>query len=93
MRDTGILHALLGIENEQELFGHPVYGASWEGYAIENILAQMPRWKASFFRTSNGAEMDLMLEKGTRRIAVEIKSSTSPVLSRGFWSAKETIQP
>ena len=93
LRDSGILHALLGIENTQELFGNPVYGASWEGYVIENIVTQLPRWKASFFRTSNGAEMDLVLEKGTKRIAIEIKSSTSPVLSKGFWTSIETIQP
>lgn len=93
LRDSGILHALLGIEDRQELFGHPIYGASWEGYVIENVVTQLPRWKASFFRTSNGAEMDLVLEKGTRRIAVEIKSSASPVVSKGFWTSIETIQP
>ena len=93
LRDSGILHALLGIENQQELFGHPVYGASWEGYVIENIVTRLPRWKPSFFRTSNGAEMDLVLEKGSRRIAVEVKSSTSPMVSKGFWASIETIQP
>ncbi len=93
LRDSGILHALLGIENQQELFGHPVYGASWEGYVIENIVTQLPRWKTSFFRTSNGAEMDLVLEKGPKRIAVEVKSSTSPIVSKGFWTSIETIQP
>ncbi|VAW82125.1 AAA ATPase [hydrothermal vent metagenome] len=93
LRDSGILHALLGIENQQELFGHPVYGPSWEGYVIENIITQLPRWDASFFRTSNGAEMDLVLEKGLKRVAVEIKSSTNPVVSKGFWTSIETIQP
>ena len=95
LRDSGILHALLGIENREELFGNPIYGASWEGYVIENIITQIPRWKCSFFRTSNGAEMDLVLvlEKGTKKIAIEIKASTSPVLSKGFWTSIETIQP
>lgn len=93
LRDSGILHALLGIENREELFGNPIYGASWEGYVIENIITQIPRWKCSFFRTSNGAEMDLVLEKGTKRIAIEIKASSSPVLSKGFWTSIETIQP
>lgn len=93
IRDSGILHALLGIENSQELFGHPVYGPSYEGYVIENIITRLRRWKASFFRTSNGAEMDLVLEKGRRKVAVEIKSSTSPVTSKGFWTSIETIQP
>jgi len=93
LRDSGILHALLGIENREELFGNPIYGTSWEGYVIENVITQIPRWKWSFFRTSNGAEMDLVLEKGTKTIAIEIKSSTSPVLSKGFWTSIETIQP
>ncbi len=93
LRDSGILHALLGIETREELFGHPVYGPSWEGYVIENIVTQLPRWKASFFRTSNGAEMDLVFEKGSKRIAVEVKSSSSPMVSKGFWTSIETIQP
>jgi predicted AAA+ superfamily ATPase len=93
IRDTGILHALLGIESRQELFGHPIYGVSYEGYVIENIITKLRRWKASFFRTSNGAEMDLVLEKGSRRLAVEIKSSTSPMTSKGFWTSIEAIQP
>ncbi len=93
IRDSGILHALLGIETLQELFGHPIYGASFEGYVIENIISQLHRWKASYYRTSNGAEMDLVLEKANRKIAVEIKSSSSPKVSKGFWSSIETIQP
>ena len=78
---------------EQVVMEYPIYGASWEGYVIENIITQIPRWKCSFFRTSNGAEMDLVLEKGRKRIAIEIKASTSPVLSKGFWTSIETIQP
>lgn len=93
IRDSGILHSLLGIESLQDLFGHPVYGASFEGYIIENIISQLSRWKASFYRTSNGAEMDLVLEKGNKRLAIEIKSSSSPKVSKGFWSSIETLQP
>lgn len=93
IRDSGILHALLGIEDLQALYGHPIYGASYEGYVIENIIVQLHRWQASYYRTSNGAEMDLVLEKGIRTIAVEIKASMSPVVSKGFWRSIETIQP
>lgn len=93
IRDSGLLHCLLGIETMEELFAHPVYGSSFEGYVIENIVSQLPRWDVSFFRTSNGAEIDLLLTRGKRRIALEIKSSTSPKISTGFRSSIETIAP
>lgn len=96
IRDTGILHALLEIENRDQLFSNPIYGASFEAYVIENILVSIqsqngPQWRSYFFRTSNGAEIDLVLEKGQQRIAIEIKSSTAPKVSRGFWNAIEDI--
>jgi predicted AAA+ superfamily ATPase len=87
IRDNGILHALLGIEDHNDLLGHPIYGASWEGLIIENILSLLPNWKASFYRTSSGSEIDLILEKGNKRLAIECKASTSPNLNRGFWNA------
>lgn len=87
IRDSGLLHALLGIESHNGLLGHPVYGASWEGLVIENILPLVPAWKASFYRTSSGAEIDLILEKGTNRLAVECKASIAPQLNQGFWNA------
>ena len=93
IRDTGILHTLLNIEIMEDLFAHPVYGASYEGYIIENIVTQFSRWQASYYRTSNGAEIDLILTKGMRRIAIEIKSSTSPQVSKSFWNSIETIAP
>lgn len=93
IRDSGLLHSLLGIETMEELFGHPVYGASYEGLVIENIISQLPRWQASFFRTSNGAEIDLILTKGQTNIVVEIKSSSAPKVSKGFWSCIDSIQP
>lgn len=93
IRDSGLLHCLLGIETMEELFAHPVYGSSFEGYVIENIVSRLPRWEASFFRTSNGAEIDLLLTKGERKIALEIKSSTNPKISTGFRSSIETIAP
>ena len=93
IRDTGILHALLNIETMEDLFGHPIYGASFEGYVVENIITRLPRWQTSFYRTSNGAEIDLVLSKGMRKIAVEIKSSTSPRVAQGFWNCVDTIAP
>ena len=93
IRDTGILHTLLSIETMQDLFAHPVYGASYEGYVIENIVTQLPRWQTSYYRTSNGAEIDLILTKGMRTIAVEIKSSTSPKVSKNFWNSIEAVAP
>lgn len=92
LRDSGLLHALLDIETMNDLMGHPVYGSSWEGFAIENILANTPRWKAFFYRTSGGAELDLVLTRGGEIVAVEIKASTAPEPSRGFWSACEDIK-
>jgi uncharacterized protein len=85
LRDAGILHALLGIANHDELLGHPVRGASWEGLVIEHATAAFPRWRPGFVRTSGGAEMDLVLERGGRRLGVECKASTAPTPSRGFW--------
>ncbi|MBU2515880.1 ATP-binding protein [bacterium] len=93
IRDTGILHSLLNIETMEDLFANPVYGASFEGFVIENILVQLPRWQASYYRTSNGAEIDLILTKGSQTFAVEIKSSTSPKVTKGFWSSIEEIAP
>jgi len=92
IRDSGILHALLGIEDHNDLLGHPVYGPSWEGLVIENILSLLPNWKASFYRTSSGSEIDLILERGNKRVAIECKGSTSPNLNRGFWNALSDIE-
>ncbi|MDQ6971000.1 MAG: DUF4143 domain-containing protein, partial [Mariprofundus sp.] len=83
---------LLDIESMEQLFSHPVYGASFEGFVLENILTQLPRWQVSFYRTSSGAEFDLILEKAGKRVAIEIKASTSPKLGRGNWSALETLE-
>ncbi len=92
LRDTGVLHALLGIVTPDDLLGHPVRGASWESLVLENVLAAFPGWRAFFFRTSAGAELDLVLEKGKRRIAVECKASSAPTVTRGFWSALEDLR-
>ncbi len=92
VRDTGILHALLDIATWDDLLGHPVFGHSWESMVIENVLAHMPGWRGSFYRTAKGAEVDLVLEKGNRRIAVECKASSAPAPTQGFWNALEDIE-
>ena len=91
-RDTGVLHALLKIESHEDLFSHPVYGSSWETTVIENIIAKYHNWDHAFYRTANGNEIDLILSKANRVIAIEIKSSPTPKLSRGFWTAIEDIK-
>ncbi|HNX49414.1 MAG TPA: ATP-binding protein [Thermoanaerobaculaceae bacterium] len=91
LRDTGILHTLLGITTHDELLGHPTRGASWEGLVIEHVLAAFPRWQASFVRTAGGAEMDLVLERGGRRLGIECKASSAPRPSRGFWNVIEDL--
>ena len=78
------------------LFGHPVIGASWEGFVIENLLAVAPPGtKAGFYRTAAGAEIDLVLELGARHgvWAVEIKRSPSPGLQKGNYHALDDIAP
>ena len=93
LRDTGVLHALLEIETIEDLLGHPIAGASWEGWCIEQILAVIPDWRASFYRTSSGEEIDLIIERGRKRLAFEFKASMSPKLSRGFPGTLKVLQP
>ncbi len=92
IRDTGILHALLNINTMDDLSGHPVFGSSWETLVIENVLNRYSDWESGFFRTSNGIEIDLILEKGNRRIAIECKASTAPKVTQGFYSALEDLK-
>lgn len=92
LRDSGLLHALLDIETGDDLFGHPSYGASWEGYVVETAITAARGWRASFYRTSDGTELDLILEKGRRRIALECKASTAPQVGKGFWTALDALQ-
>jgi hypothetical protein len=91
LRDSGILHSLLQIDHLDDLLAHPGCGESWEGLVIENVIAALPRWQPSFYRTTDGAEIDLILERGQRRLAIECKVSAAPVVSRGFWSALEDL--
>lgn len=93
LRDTGVLHALLDIQTWEGLLGHPAFGASWEALCIETILARCKRnVRASFYRTARGAEIDLVLERGQERVAIECKASSSPRPRPGFWTALEDIK-
>jgi len=94
LRDSGLLHALLRMETGDELLGHPVYGSSWEGYVIEQVLGVLGgAWEAFFYRTGAGAECDLVLQKGKRRLAIECKASTAPELTAGFWNSLQDLKP
>jgi predicted AAA+ superfamily ATPase len=95
VRDSGLVHALLGIETFNDLSGHPVAGASWEGFVIENLLASAPeRTMASFYRTAAGAEIDLILEIPNHGLwAIEIKRSLSGRPRKGFHIACEDLKP
>lgn len=94
LRDSGLLHALLRLETDNDLLGHPVYGSSWEGYVIEQVLGFLGgRWEAFFFRTSTGTECDLVLQRGRRRLAIECKASTAPQLTPDFHRATEDLRP
>ncbi|HWZ51360.1 MAG TPA: DUF4143 domain-containing protein [Granulicella sp.] len=95
VRDSGLLHTLLGIRDQETLLGHPVVGASWEGMLIENILSSVPATtRAWFYRTAVGAEIDLVLETTpNERWAIEIKRSLGdPKPSRGFYIGCEDIK-
>ena len=96
IRDSGLTHALLGIETLDDLLGHPVAGPSWEGFVIESLLAVAPMGaRASFYRTSAGAEIDLILEMGARHgtWAIEIKRTRAPRIEKGFRIALDDIKP
>jgi len=96
VRDSGLVHALLNILDNEALLAHPVVGASWEGMAIESLIAAAPQGtQAYFFRTAAGAEIDLLLERpGERRPwAIEIKRGLAPRIERGFHAACETVEP
>ena len=95
IRDSGLVHALLSIDDFETLAGHPVVGQSWEGFVIENLLAASPdRTLASYYRTAAGAEADLVLEfPDGRRWAIEAKRSLAPSLTKGFHNARKDLSP
>ena len=92
VRDSGLVHALLGLTHLESVLSHPVAGASWEGFVIEQILAAAPDAEASFYRTAHGAEADLVLDfrKGETWV-VEIKRATAPTVSKGFHTAAADV--
>ncbi|MDI1271126.1 MAG: ATP-binding protein [Polaromonas sp.] len=94
VRDSGIVHALLDLETSNDLLGHPVVGPSYEGFVIENLIqCAGPRWKPYFYRTHDGAEIDLLLERGGQpEIAIEIKRSSAPSLDKGFGMACDDLK-
>jgi len=92
IKDTGILHALLKISTFDDLFNHPVYGSSFESLVVENVIARFDDYEPYFYRNSNGNEIDLLLVKGQKIIAIEIKASTSPKISKGFYIACDDIK-
>ncbi len=95
VRDSGLVHALLGIRDYNALSGHPVVGTSWEGFVIENLIAAAPpRSIASFYRTSAGAEIDLFLEiPGHGTWAFDIKRGLATKPQKGFYAACEDLKP
>ena len=95
VRDSGLVHSLLNIEDKEALLSHPVVANSWEGFVIENIIRSAPPTAtASFYRTSAGAEIDLLLEMpGPKIWAIEIKFGLTPKLQRGFHHARRDLNP
>jgi predicted AAA+ superfamily ATPase len=94
IRDSGLVHALLNLKTLDDVLGHPVVGNSWEGFVIENLISCLPDgvtyW---FYRTSAGAEIDLVVEKNSsNKFAIEIKRSLTPAVSKGFYLGCEDIE-
>jgi len=93
IRDSGLVHALLQIKTLEDILSHPILGASWEGFVMENLLSCLPvgvtPW---FYRTSAGAKIDLVIEVSPKEVyAIEVKRSMSPALSKGFYLGSEDI--
>jgi uncharacterized protein len=93
VRDTGLLHALLNIQNMETLVGHPTAGHSWEGFMVEQIAALAPKGSSiGFYRTAAGAELDVIVETGSKKYGFEIKFSSIPKVKKGFWQACNDVQ-
>ncbi len=92
LRDSGIVHALLDIENMDDLLGHPGLGSSWEGFALETVLANNRDKTPFFYRTSSGVEVDLVLVKGRKKTAVEFKASKAPKIGKGVYAALNDLE-
>lgn len=96
IRDSGLLHTLLRLDDSEDVLGHPITGESWEGFVIENLIRATPeRTEVSYYRTTAGAEIDLLLDLGDKNgiWVVEIKRSQAPKISKGFHICVEDIKP
>jgi predicted AAA+ superfamily ATPase len=95
IRDSGLVHTLLGLRDQEAILGHPVAGASWEGFVIENLISAAPEETVpSFYRTAAGAEIDLLLALPNGRLwAIEVKRSLAPKVEKGFHTACEDLKP
>ena len=92
VRDSGLVHALLGLSNLDAVLGHPVAGSSWEGFVVDQLINAASQAEASFYRTSNGAEVDLVLTfRNQETWTIEIKRSSAPSVSRGFYQAASDL--
>jgi predicted AAA+ superfamily ATPase len=93
LTDTGIANALLGVADFNQLTGHPTIGANWETLVLANLTATFPGYNFYFYRTGHGAEIDFILEKHGRIVCVECKSSLTPKLVKGTFTAIDDIHP
>jgi predicted AAA+ superfamily ATPase len=92
VRDSGLLHALLNLPDVNSLIGHPMAGHSWEGLMVEQICALAPKGAdVSFYRTAAGAELDVVVELGSKKYGFEIKFSSAPTVTKGFWQACQDV--
>ncbi|TFH65064.1 MAG: DUF4143 domain-containing protein, partial [Gemmatimonadales bacterium] len=91
LRDSGVLHALLGLKNPDAVHGHPKLGASWEGFAVEHVLALLESREAYFWATHAGAELDLLVPVGGKRFGFEFKYADAPGRTRSMLVALEDL--
>lgn len=94
LRDSGILHTLLSLSNTQELLGHPIVGASWEGFALETVIRhrQVNERECFFWATHNGAELDLLINKGGKRVGYDFKRTSAPRTTKSMHIALESLE-
>jgi predicted AAA+ superfamily ATPase len=94
LRDSGILHTLLGIDDHADLLGHPKVGASWEGFALQQVasILELRREEQFFWATHGGAELDLLVVRGRKRWGVEFKLTAQPAVTRSMTTALEDLR-
>jgi hypothetical protein len=93
LRDSGILHSLIETESFDDLLAHPAFGASWEGFVLEQVQSSFPEAQYSYYRTASGVEADLVVEMGRRRFVIETKASSEPAPTKAFWTALDDLEP